>query len=331
MRAATIAAPDLVEVRDYPMPVATEPGQLVVKMLRASICGSDVHSAFHGFHNPAGVGNPGYPGHEGVGEVVESRSDEFAVGDLVLTVPVGNIGGCFAEYQLIADTQVIPLPAGGDVDRLLMAQQYGTTLYSMRLFWPEQGNTGMTNKVAAVIGAGSAGLFFLQQALQLGFDQVIVSDLVPERLEVATRLGASRVVRAPEESVVDAVMEVTGGKGADLVIEAAGYDQCRADAIRAVRILGTVGYFGFPEKLGEVPFPQFEAFRKIARIQWAGGTQAEPGLIAFRDAVRHIHEGSIEVDYCLGAEYPLEQVPEAMRIARDYSTGKVKLAITMGS
>lgn len=329
MRAAFVPEPDRMEVGDFPDPVAQHPGELVVKMSRASICGSDVHSVYHGFHNPVGLGKPGYPGHEGVGTVVESRSELFPVGTHVLTVPVGNIGGCFAEYQLLAESQAVPLPDGVDEAAILMAQQYGTTLYSMRLFWPQAGNTGMTNGTCAIIGAGSAGLFFLQQALQLGFEKILVSDLNAERLQVAAGFGA-QTIHAPHESIVEATLDATGGVGADLVIEAAGYDRCRADAIAAVRVLGTAGYFGFPERFGEVPFPSFDAFRKIARIQWAGGTQAEPGLVAFRDAIRHIHEGSIDVSYCLGAEYSLEQTPEAMAVARDQGHGHVKLGIVIG-
>lgn len=330
MRAAFVPEPNRMEVGDFPEPEVTQPGELVVKMSRASICGSDVHSVYHGFHNPAGLGKPGYPGHEGVGVVVQSKSAEYPVGAKVLTVPVGNIGGCFAEYQLIGDTQVVPIPDDADEARVLMAQQYGTTLYSMRLFWPEAGNTGMKNGVAAIIGAGSAGLFFLQQAKQAGFETVLVSDLDEHRLEVAASLGA-QTVHGAEGAIVDAVMAVTDGHGADLVIEAAGYDAARAEAISAVRVLGTVGYFGFPERLGMAEFPMFDAFRKIARIQWAGGTQAEPGLVAFRDAVRDIHEGRIDVDYCLGAVYSLEETPEAMAAARDWGRGAVKLAIEIGS
>jgi L-iditol 2-dehydrogenase len=326
MRAATILGPGRMEVRDFPEPEAREEGELVVRMERASVCGSDVHSLFHGFHNPAAVGRPGYPGHEGVGVVEQSRSATVPVGARVLTVPVGNVGGCFAESQLIRDGQVVPLPEGGDAARLLMAQQYGTTLYAMRLFWPAD-HTAMANGVAAVVGAGSAGLFFLQQALQRGFERVIVSDLDADRLEVARRLGASRVVDATRDSIVDAVLEETAGIGADLVIEAAGYDACRADAIAAVRVLGTVGFFGFPERHGAVPFPQFDAFRKVARIQWAGGTQSEPGLVAFRDAIRDIHESRIEVDHCLGTEFDLEHAPEAMALARDLGHGAVKVSL----
>lgn len=327
MRAAFVPAPDRMEVGDFDDPIAAESGELVVKMTVASICGSDVHSIYHGFHNPAGLGLPGYPGHEGVGVVVQSRSASIPIGTRVLTVPVGNIGGCFAEYQRISDTQVIALPDGeGDDAELLMAQQYGTTLFAMRLFWPEQGNTGITSGTCAVIGAGSAGLFFAQQARQLGFETVIVSDRNADRLRVAEALGAQTVL-VPEHSLADAVHEATDGVGADLVIEAAGYDSSRAEAIAAVRMFGTVGYFGFPETAGDAPFPMFDAFRKAARIQWASGTQGEPGLVSFHDAVEHIRDRIIDVSYCLGAEYPLERLPEAMIVAREDGHGAVKMII----
>jgi L-iditol 2-dehydrogenase len=324
MRAAFVPEPNRVEVGDFPEPAATADGELVVRMERASICGSDVHAVYDGFHNEGWLGRPGYPGHEGVGEIVESRSARFPTGVRVLTVPIGSAGGCFAEYQLLDEDHVVPLPADGDLARLLMAQQYGTTLYSMRMFVPD-GSSG----TAAIIGAGSAGLFFLQQAVQRGFENLVVSDLNEERLAVAGRLGARTLVHAPRESLVDAVLDVTGGAGADLVIEAAGYDALRVDAIAAVAVHGTVGFFGFPEKYGMAEFPMYEAFRKIVRIQWASGTQAEPGLVAFRDALQHIHEGRIDVDHCLGPVHGIDEVPAAMAIAREQGHGAVKLAIDL--
>ncbi len=322
MRAAYVPDHGQVELGEFDDPVATRAGQVVVRMSWASICGSDVHNVYDGFLKPAGVNKPGYPGHEGVGSVVESRSPHFSPGDAVLTVPV--LGGCFAEYQLIEDAYLVPLPPGGELRRLLMAQQYGTTLFAMRLFWPS-GHPG----TVAIIGAGSAGLFFVQQAKRLGFETILVSDLNASRLAVARQLGATVTVHAPQESLVEAVNDHTRAVGADLVIEAAGYDALRADAIDAVRAHGTVGYFGFPEQLGSAPFPVYAAYRKVAKIQFASATQAEPGLRAFRDAVADIEAGLVAVDYCLDATFPLEQVPVALELARDPGRRAVKLSIDL--
>src|SRR5215471_13075748 len=211
MRAARLVARGHVEVARVPLP-EPGPGQALIRMRRASICGSDVHVVFDGFEPDELPAPPGYPGHEGVGEVVESRSNLFAAGDLVLTVPVPSQAGCFAEFQVMDETSLVGLPSDGDPGRLLMAQQLGTTIYAFRRFWPmEDAEPG----VATVIGAGSAGLFFLQQLRYAGWETIIVADREPARLEIARELGASVCVCAPADSVFDATMDLTSGEGAD--------------------------------------------------------------------------------------------------------------------
>lgn len=322
MRAAYVPETGTVLIGSFPVPVATQDGDVVVRMQLASVCGSDLHGVFHGFLKPEGVGRPGYPGHEGVGTVVTSRSDVFAPGDLVLTVPV--LGGCFAEYQLVPDAYLVPLPRDIDPAAALMAQQYGTTLFAMRLFWE-----GGPARAAVVMGAGSAGLFFVQQARRLGFESVIVSDLEPRRLAVARDLGATHTVHVPQERLADVVDTVTSGLGADLVIEAVGLDALRAEAVALVRNQGTIGCFGFPERTGAAEFPVFAAYRKSARLRFASGAQAEPGLRAFRDAVEHIRSGLIDVRHCLGDVYDLEDTAAALQAALDRSATSIKVTISL--
>lgn len=325
MRAARLVAPARVEVDDAPSPVPGD-GEVLVRMRAASICGSDVHVVFDGFADPEQLpARPGFPGHEGVGQVLESRSVGFEPGDLVLTVPPPAVAGCFAELQAIAGWSLVGLPPGSDLPRLLMAQQLGTTVYAFRRFWPAGGAV-----TAVVIGAGSAGLFFLQLLRLAGCPDVVVADLEPARLAVARSLGASLCVAAPEESVVEAVLDRTGD-GADLVIEAAGYDVCRAQAVEAVRPGGRLGFFGFPERPGQAPFPVAAAFRKGVTIEFSVGAQREPGLRSFRDALDLITSGRIQVGYCLGARVPLERAPEALQQARQRGRGAVKVTIEMGT
>ena len=95
--------PGRIEMGDFPVPGITD-GQVLVQMQYASVCGSDVHAVFDGFHNPDSVGRPGYPGHEGVGVVVESRSELFPPGTPVLTVPHGPDGGCRSRRSRQAET-----------------------------------------------------------------------------------------------------------------------------------------------------------------------------------------------------------------------------------
>jgi L-iditol 2-dehydrogenase len=324
MRAAFMPEPGRIEVGEFPIPsIAAD--EVLVRMHRASICGSDLHVVYHGFHAERGIGHPGYPGHEGVGEIVESRSDRFAAGQRVLTAPVGHFGRCFGEYQAIPARQVVALPAG-DPARLVLGQQLGTTIYAMKKFWPSTAGAG---RVAAVIGAGSAGLFFVQHLRRLGFDRIIVSDLDPHRLAVAARLGADEVVTAPDTAMSAAVAAATGGRGADLVIEAVGLDALRADAIEAIAVRGTAGFFGYPERHGLAPFPAFTAFRKSAVVEWVCDAQSEPGLASFVTALTMIDDGSIEVDYCTDVSMPLEEIAAAFERAADRGRGAVKIGITL--
>ncbi|GIH68091.1 zinc-binding dehydrogenase [Sphaerimonospora thailandensis] len=328
MRAAYMPAPGRIEVADFEIPRPGD-GQVLVRMEYASICGSDTHVVHHGFHLEHGLGQPGYPGHEGVGEVVESRSPSYVPGQAVLTAPISMIGGCFSEYMVIDARQLVALP-DGDRRRLLLGQQLGTTIFAMKKFWPG-GPVHGQGKVAAVIGAGSAGLFFLQHLRRLGFDRVIVSDLDSRRLEVAGRLGADETVQAPARAIGEVIADLTAGRGADFIIEAAGYDATRAEAVEALANQGTAGFYGFPELHGHAPFPTYPAFRKSATVQWASRAQDEPGLASFREAVAAIAAGEVEVDYCTEVTFDLEQVPEAIELAAQQGRGAVKIGIRIAA
>ena len=204
-----------------------------------------------------------------------------------------------------------------------MAQQLGTVIFGV----PRDGPDGLTasDKRAGIIGAGSAGLFALQLARLAGFEEIVVADLEASRLDMAKRLGATHTVLAPDQSFVEAAAEMSGGAGLDLVIEAAGFDDCRSDCIAAARYLGRVGYFGLPEHGEPVLFPFSQAFRSGATIEMAGFAQLEPGLTAFREAVQFLEDGRIDVDMMLEPCFGLEQIQEAMETARDRRAIKVSI------
>lgn len=323
MLAARLVAPGEVEVGSWPMPAARE-GELLVRMRRAAICGSDLHVIYDGFSRfelPAPVG---YPGHEGVGEVAEGSGGGLGPGDRVLVIPAAGEGGLFAQYVAATPERLVPLPASGDLDRLLMAQQLGTTIFALRRFYPPELEPG---RLGVVIGAGSAGLHFLQQLKLRGFERVVVSDVDDGRLEVAQELGADEVVNASRHSVAAAASELSAGVGADLVIEAAGYDASRAEAVDAVRYGGRIGFYGYPETRGLAPFPFNSAFRKSCTMEVCMGTQSEPGLRSMREALDLIASGKIRTEHLLGATYPLAELPTALAAARAHDAIKVHIEL----
>ena len=215
MKAARWVAVGRVVCEEAPLPSAAD-GEILLRTAYASICGSDLHSVF--LETPPQPVVAGYPGHESVAEVVESRCPGFEPGDYVLTVPHFADGRCMAEYQALPGSACIRLPDTAPLSHLLMAQQLGTVAYALR-----RHPLDLIGKDAAVIGQGSAGAFFTFLLKRAGAGRVLVSDKSPARLAYSRQLGADIAVDAGpiDAGTVDAdaggfrsaVLEATGGRG----------------------------------------------------------------------------------------------------------------------
>lgn len=326
--AAVLVGPGRMEVREFTVPEPAD-GELLVRTRAAAICGSDLHRVFgrsaaqgdtidHPYPCP-----PGYPGHEGIGEVVTSRSADFQVGQSVLTLPEPGLARTFAGYQVISARAVLPVRSGHDPVHTLMAQQLGTVVFALKRFWPEQ--TG--GDTAVVVGAGSTGLFFVRMLRHLGFDRIIVSDLEPTRLAAARTAGADVTVLAPGERVDEVTMDVTNGRGAVLAVDASGTDVGRRSAMVSAGAGGRVGLFGLPE--GEdlvVPFGTL--FRRQVSLIPVVGAQSEPGLASFAAALRLIERGEIEVSGQVTHTFDIKEITKALHLAHERGDGVIKVAVT---
>lgn len=324
MRAVRVVAPDQLTVEDVPLPILGQ-SSVLVRTTLASICGSDLHTVSGDSRGDTFPCPPGYPGHEAVGEVLESSSASFSPGDSVLVVPEPDGSAAFAEFQVVGEDFVIGLPGGSDLQAMLMAQQLGTVIFALKRMWP-----GPPGGVAAVLGAGSGGLHFTQLLKRRGFGSVIVADLSERRLRAAKELGADHTVLASEASILDAVMDLTGGEGADLVIEAAGHDETRAQAMRTVRVGGRIGLFGLPERAGDALYPYDVLFRRQPTIEIASGAQTEVGLSSFREALHDIETGRVVAADLVTHTYDIESIAEAVETARDRRDGALKVCLSFG-
>jgi len=301
------------------MPSAAD-GEILVRTACASVCGSDLHAVFGGA--PAQPAAPGYPGHESVGEVVESRCPGFEPGDYVLTVPFAVDGRCLAEFQALPGAACIRLPSTVPLSQLLMAQQLGTVIYALRCH-----PLNVVGKDAAVIGQGSAGAFFTFMLKRAGAARVLVSDKSPARLAYSRKLGADLTVDAATADFLPAVMEATGGRGADLVVEAVGSRATFPQSVELAAPGATLVWFGLPEGTDDYPISFSQFFRRGLTAYSNFGAQGEPGLESFRYAVRLITDGAIDVASLLTHVLPIEMVDEAFRIAHDRSDNALKVSI----
>jgi threonine dehydrogenase-like Zn-dependent dehydrogenase len=269
-RAAVLDAGGQFTVRAWPVPeIAADSGLL--RLVACGICGTDVEQAAGKFQH-----YPVIPGHEPVG-IIERIGDAAArkwgvdVGDLVAVEPMIACGACdtcrrglktcrkygvtsygffpleapphllggYAESMYLHPDSILHrFPRGTDP---VMASFYNPL--GAGFSWAQRAAGTQPGDCVVIQGAGQRGLMCLIAALEAGAGRVIVTDLAAARwkLDLATRLGAHHVVVADEADPVRAVHDLTGGAGADVVLDVSGtHEKPVANAIAMVRPGGTV-------------------------------------------------------------------------------------------
>lgn len=321
MPAALATALTKIQCDEIPIP-AMEPGKVLVKTALGSICGSDLHIVYMGWNAHEFPLEHGYPGHEGVGEVIDPGDSDFEEGDLVLTAP--NIWGSkvFAGYQMIDPQFLLKLPKDVPPAHLLMAQQLGTVVFAARKLPP------LLGKTVAVLGQGSVGLFHDFILRRLGAHRIIAVEPVAPRLEAGRRMGIDEAIDVTGQRATDAVLDLTNGEGADLVIEGVGSVDTFNQTLQMVKPMGTVAVFGLPPTMDRVPFDWDTFFRKRLNLYTTFGAQDEPGLPAFQLATDFITSGEIDMAPFVTHQFPIEKVQEAFELAYSKEDGALKVSIT---
>ena len=318
MLAGQLVTPGRVEIVEAPCP-QPRTDQALVKVQKATLCGSDLHF-FHGhvmgqdFPLP-----PGLPGHEIVGEIVAGHAAVLPPGTRVLVVLPTEISYGFAEYMAVDPRYLVPLPSGFPLEQLVLAQQLGTVIYCCQRL-----DTVLGLDVV-ILGQGPAGLLFTHMMRSMGARTVTGIDIVESRLAVARRMGATAAINAEEVDSLEAVRELTEGRLADVVIEAVGRVETINQALDLVKERGRLVYFGVSER-EVIPFEFGKFFRKFAVTVTNAGTQGEPGLRSFHLALRMITEGRIDLSRFISHHLSLERLQEAYELA-DARHGVVKVVV----
>jgi NAD+-dependent secondary alcohol dehydrogenase Adh1 len=239
---------------------------VLIKVEGAGVCATDLHT-IDGAMEPAGVTLPRVLGHENGGRVaaVGELVSTVAVGDPVLVFPPFSCGLCvscrrgremlcdrheftgltvdggFAEFVVVSERSVLKLPAGVEPIDVAPHADAGVTAYhAVR----RVAHLAVPGTTAVVLGIGGVGHVGLQLLRELGSGAVVVAvDPNPQRRALAAGLGADAVLDSGE--VVDAVRDLTGGRGANLVIDFVGNDKTHADGLGMLTRGGTYSIVGF--------------------------------------------------------------------------------------
>ena len=161
-----------------------------------------------------------------------------------------------------------------------------------------------------------------------GAAKIIVADLSDTRLVVSKQYGADVCVNASRDSLYEAVQDHTDGRGADYVVEAVGRSETFLDSVNLVRMDGEIMWFGLPSVDGEISIRFDRFFRKRLKAASTYGAQEEGDAASFREALRQIAGGEIDVAPLLSHVFSVEDINEAMHTAHEpHDVGAMKVSI----
>ncbi len=286
MRAAVYYGQRDVRLQEMPDPGAPGPGEVVLRVLACSICGTDVSKYLHGpimvplhaRHPASGHVGPTILGHEFVGRIVAvGEGASLTEGQRVVPGAGSWCGACRwcleGRPNLCVSYYVFGLHTHGGLARFVrvpaqmchvvpercpdawaaMAQPCAIALHAARRSGAHPGDT------VVLIGVGAIGSFILAALRAIGVTSIIALDVEVERFATAMHLGATHAfpVRGDAMALSSAIRNVTDGLGADVVIEASGAPSATLLALSLVRRGGRVLQVGLPTEPVPLPLRQF--------------------------------------------------------------------------
>jgi 2-desacetyl-2-hydroxyethyl bacteriochlorophyllide A dehydrogenase len=341
VRAAVFRGRRDVRVEDVPDPGAPAPGEVVLEVVRAAICGTDSSEWDHG---PV-LCRPGVVlGHEFVGRVVDAGDGvtDVRVGDRVVSGAGISCGECqwcrrgrtnlCAEYRTLglqvdgglAEYVTSPasicrlVPDACDDDAAAMAQPLAVALHALSRVGLE------SDESVAIVGAGGIGSFIVAGAARRAAGgRVVAIDVDAERLPTAAALGAHETEDAASRDLAELLLELSGGDGFDVVIEASGAPSAPAAAIAGARRGGRVllvGLHGAPRELDltRTIVREIDVFTTVAHV-------CDTDIPAALELLAETDVATVTA----GARIPLESlVEDGLRpLAERRATGKILVAL----
>lgn len=332
MKAAVVHGVNDIRIEEVPQPVP-EPGDIIVRVRASGICATDVKTLL-GQGLPKNL--PTILGHEVAGEVfaLGEGVEDYEVGERVAVYPIAVCGECdycirnrhnlcrhefglahgidggFAEYvriprQIVSIGGVVKIPPELTFERAALAEPLSCGLAALRANRIRPGDT------VVIVGAGPMGLIHLLLCKWQGA-RVIVIERMPHRREFAENLGADAVIDPDAGDPLKAVLELTGGDGAEVVITSLSDPKVIEDSLPMVKKAGIFNIFGGPPagcKIGIDP-------RRVHynEITITGSFASIPS--DFRKAVHLIASGEIDVARLITDRFTLDCMLNAVERAR---------------
>ena len=320
----------------YPSP---GDGETLVRVTHSGVCGTDLKI----YQGAIPVDYPRIMGHEMIGEVVEvGDAQGVKVGSRVIIDPVVYCGQChhckigqenlcptgfllgrdrnggFAEYMLAPSGAIFPLPDNISDETAPLIQVMTTCLHAQRRVDIVRGES------VVVIGLGVAGQLHVQLAKAGGAYPVVGITRSPERRALAEKMGADFTL-APGDDANDLVLEMTNGRGADLVIESVGAVSVLAEAIKMARIGGRLLLFGIYTAT-EAALPFYQLYFKELSIINARAARRED----YPACIDLVSSAAVQLDPLISHVLPLDELEQAITMLEKRDDQRMKVILNHG-
>jgi len=346
MKVAYFTALRQLEIREMPEPKLTRPGDVLLRIERVGVCGSDVH-----YYTKGGIGRqlvqyPATLGHECSATVMEvgAAVARLTPGDRVAVDPAlvcgecdqcragrvntcrniqfmgsaGQAPGAVAEYYVMPTENCLPIPETMSFEQAALVEPLSVGLYAVRL-----GGVDPAARIA-VLGAGPIGLSVLLCAKAMAPCIVYMTDLLDERLGVARRCGADWTANAGQEGVTATILEEEP-LGLDLVFECSGDPACIDQAQQLLTPGGKLMLVGIPSSQ-QVSFDPHIMRTKELTFQTV---RRQKGCVA--PVIDMIRQGQIDPGPLLTHRFSLGQIREAFELVAGYRDGVIKAIVDLGN
>ncbi len=339
MKQAVMTAPGKIEFRDVPVP-ALAPGQLLVRMKRIGVCGSDIH-VFHGKHPYTSY--PVVQGHEvsGLVEQVAPGVKGFSPGDPVTFQPQVTCGKCYpcthGAYHICDSLKVMGFQTTGAASELFavdaakalrlppgMSLEQGAMMEPLAVAVHALGRGGgAAGKKVLVLGAGPIGNLVAQAARGSGAADVLLTDVSEVRLQLARRCGIEGTANPTKVELGEEVRRRFGDAKADLILECVGAQKTIEQAVAVAR-KGTdivvVGVFGDRPTV-DMGLVQDRELRLIGTLMYR-----EPD---WRDAIALAAAKKVNLDPLVTDRFPFDRYLDAYQLIEANRDKAMKVMITV--
>jgi L-gulonate 5-dehydrogenase len=323
MKALYIAEPLKLEMRELPIPAVQAPDDVLVKVMMAGICGSDMHNYLG---ESSGIPYPLVAGHEMAALVLETGSGVMGLeaGDHVILDPVMSCGycypcsigrsnvcenlkargshydGCMQEYMVLKRRTIHKISRSIPWEKAALVEPFTIAGQSTSRAAVSAGDT------VYIAGAGAIGLCILLMCRLLGA-RVIIADIIASRLELASKLGADHVINLKTDDPLELIKKMPGIHGITVAFDAVGHPAVFAQLVKlalpAARIL-CLGFTSEPSPVSladitkkeltilgsRMSVNQFDRIINLVEEGRLDGTPLISGIFDFKDGVRAFQE-----------------------------------------